>query len=95
VLLEANGDVTGVRPRVHLERIRDPVLIEHVVQLPGIHAQSVLIANVNRDGPVAAQAGNVLIDERERRIRGPLRQDRLLAVTNRQIEVQRRILRIG
>ena len=75
MLLKADGDVARVRPRVDLERVRDAVLIEHVVQLPGIDAQSVLIADVDRDRAIAPQAGNVLIDEGERRIGGPLRED--------------------
>ena len=36
MLLEADGDVAGVRPRIDLEGVRDAVLIEHVVQLAGV-----------------------------------------------------------
>ena len=36
----------------------------------------------------------VLVDERQRRVGGPLRQDRLRLIADRQIEVERRILRV-
>jgi len=69
-------------------------VIEHVVQLPGVGAQPVLVADVDRDRAIPAQPGNVLIDERERRVGRPFRQDGLLVVSDRQIEVERRVLRI-
>jgi hypothetical protein len=95
VLLKANGDVAGVRSGVDLERVRDVVLIEHVVQLRGVGAQPVLVADVDRDRAIPAQPGNALIDERERRVGRPLREDRLLVVSDRQIEVERRVLPRG
>src|SRR3954470_14602429 len=56
VLLKPNRHVARVGSRVDLERVRDPVLIEHVVQLSGVDAQPVLIADVDRDGAILTQA---------------------------------------
>ncbi len=77
MLLETNGNVAGVGPGVDLERVRNAVLIEDVVQLPGVDAQSILIAHVDRDGSIPLQLKDVLVDERQRRVGGPFRQDRL------------------
>ena len=53
MLLKPDSDVARVRSGVHLERVRDAVLIERVVQLPGIDAQPVLVADVDGDGAIA------------------------------------------
>ena len=75
MLLEANRDVAGMRTRIDLERVRDAVPIHRVVQFPGVDPQSILIADVDRDRPVSLQSRDVLIDERQRRVRGPFRED--------------------
>src|ERR1017187_4625781 len=66
VVLEAIGDGAGVRAVIELKSVRDAVLVEHFVQLDGIHAQSILIAYINGDGMILAQISDVLIYERER-----------------------------
>jgi hypothetical protein len=38
MLLKPNGDVAGVCSRIDLERVRDAVMIEHVMQLAGVDA---------------------------------------------------------
>src|SRR5689334_23179514 len=93
MFLEAHGNIARVRPRIDVERIRDAVLIEGVVQPAGIDAQAVLVADVDRDGPISLQLHNVLVDECEWRVGGPLCQNRRRLVTDRQIKIQRRILR--
>ena len=97
MILEAIGDGAGVRAVIELKGVRDAVLVEHFVQLDGIHAQSILIAYINGDGMVLAQISDVLIDERERRIGRPLGENVVLhnSVFRRQIKIQRRILWVG
>ena len=64
MLLKTNGDVAGVRPRVDFERVRDAILIEHVVEPGGVDPQPVLVADVDGDGSMPPQLQNVLVQER-------------------------------
>ena len=75
VILEAISDLARVSAGINLEAVRDSILIEHIVQLGGIDSQSVLVADVDRDGAISAQISDVLIDESQRRIRRPFRED--------------------
>ncbi len=97
MVLEAIGHLARVSARVDLEAVRDPVRVEGLVELAGIDPQAVLIAHVHRDRAVLPEVADVLIDEGERRVRGPLREDVRLrrAILRRQVEVERRILRVG
>ena len=67
------------------------------MQLGGVDAESVLIAHIDRDGPILAQVVDVLIDESQRCIRRPSCQHIGLrhAVLGWQIEIQRRVFGIG
>ena len=51
-----------VRVPGYLESIWNAVTVEDVMQLPGVDAQSVLIAHVDGDGFVLFQVGDVSID---------------------------------
>ena len=86
-----------MRAGVNLKAVRDSIVIEDVVQLGGVEAQSVLIAHVHRDGAILLQISDVLIDESQRRVGRVFRHDLRLrnAVLGWQIEIERRILRIG
>lgn len=90
MILKALGNRARVSSRIDLKRMSNAVDIQHVVKLAGIHAQSVLIANVDRDAAVTAQTANVLINERERRIGGPLCKNVLLdhAILDRQVKIE-------
>jgi hypothetical protein len=67
------------------------------VQFAAVFFQPVSVAHVDRDRAMAAQVPDVLVDERERGVRRPLRQDigALLAGFRRQVEEQRGLVRIG
>src|SRR3954471_20500800 len=54
-ILKPHRDVARVRARVDLEAVRDAVVGQHVVQSAGIHAQAVLVADVDRNGAVLTQ----------------------------------------
>ena len=71
VILEADRHGAGVGAGIDLEAVGDAVVVEDVVQLAGIDAQAVLVADIHRDGVILAQIGDVLIDEGERRVGGP------------------------
>ncbi len=47
MILEAIGDGAGVRARIDLEVVRDPILIENIVQFAGIDTQAVLVTNIH------------------------------------------------
>jgi hypothetical protein len=66
------------------------------MQLGRVDSQPVLIADVDRNAGVAAQVSDVLIDECERRIRGPPAENVGLrdAVDDGKIEIQWRLLRV-
>src|SRR6185437_12525107 len=70
VVLKPVRHRAGVRAGINLEGVRDAVLVEHIMQLRGVRSQPVLIAHVDPDGFVLPQISDVLIDERQRRIRG-------------------------
>ena len=63
--LEAVGYGAGVRAGKDLEGVGYAVAIENVVELAGIDAQSILIADVDGDCLILAQIANVLINECE------------------------------
>ena len=67
------------------------------MQLGGVGPQAVLVAHVHRDRAVPPEVADVLIHEGERRVRGPLGEDVRLrcAILRRQVEIERRILRVG
>ena len=97
VILKTIRHGAGVRARIDLEAVGDSVFIEDVMQLAGIGAQAILVAHVHGDGTVLAEIADVLIDEGQGRIGRPLRQHIRLrhAIFRRQIEIERRILRVG
>src|SRR5437870_4814987 len=53
--LKPHGDVAGVRARVDLEGVRNLIVVEDVVQLPGVDLEIIHIADVDGDRPVLAQ----------------------------------------
>ena len=72
VILEAVGDGAGMRAGVDFKAVRDAVGVEYVVQLDGVEAQAILVADIHGDGAVLAQISDVLIDEGQRRVGRPL-----------------------
>jgi hypothetical protein len=76
---------------IHLNAVRDSVLIKNIVQLGGIDAYPVLVADIDRNAVILAQIADILLDKGERRVRCPFREDiRLrLAVFCRQIKISR------
>ncbi len=96
MVLKSVGNRAGVRAGVNLKAVRNCVVVEEVVQLDGIKAQTVLVAHVHRDSAVLLQVPDVLIDEGKRRIRCELGDDLRLRNTILcwQVEIQRRVLRI-
>ena len=67
------------------------------MKLGGIDLETVLVADVHRDGLIPTQIVDILIDKSEGGIRRPLRENvwLWLAIFYRKIEIERRILRIG
>src|SRR5579875_553913 len=97
VVLKAIGHRAGVGSVVDLEAVCDSVVVENVMQLPGVETQRVLVADIDADGAVLAEVIDVLVDEGERRVGGPSGENIGLrdAVFRGQVEVQRGILRVG
>jgi len=85
-----------VSARINLEAVGDVVGVEHLVQLLRVGHQAVLVSYVQSDRTIAPQVADVLVDEGQRCVGRPFRQDvRLnLTVFRRQIEVKGRVLRV-
>ena len=96
MVLESIGYRTGMRAGVDLKAVCNSVVIQDLVQLDRVEAQSILIADVDRDGAVLLQVSDVLVDEDKRGVGGELGDDLRLgnAVLRGKVEVQRGILRI-
>ena len=97
MILEAVGNSAGMRAVIDLEPVRDAIAVQHIVQLGSVEAQAVLVANIDRDGAVLPKIADVLVDKGQRSVGRPFCHDLRLrnAVFGRQVEIQRRILRIG
>ena len=68
MILNAIGDLGRVRALVHLEAVRDSILIKNIVQFAGIDAQSVLVAYIDRNAVILAQVVDVLVNKGEGRV---------------------------
>ena len=68
MVLKPVSHLAGVRALIDLKAVRDPVPIKNVVQLACVHAQAVLVSDVDRDCAELTQISDVLIDEGQRRI---------------------------
>ena len=75
MVLESVSNRTGVCARVDLKAVSNSVVIQDFVQLDGVEAQAILIADVDRDRSVLLQVSNVLVNERKRAVRGELCDD--------------------
>src|SRR5579875_2729802 len=97
VVLKAVGNVTGMGTVVNIKAVFDAVVIEDLVELDHVEPQPSLVAYVERDRAVSPQVVNILIDERERGVGRPFRDDVGLrdAVLHREIEIKRRVLGVG
>ena len=97
VILETVCHLARVRALVDLKAIRDAIFVENIVQLSGIGAQTILVTHVDRNSAIPAEIPDVLIYKSQRCIGGPSCEDiRLrLAVLGGQVEIKRRIFRIG
>src|SRR5712671_417971 len=94
---EALVDVIDVIAAVRLGRVCDAVARENLVERAhGALDRLIFVAGVDRDRRVSAQVRYVLVHHRERRVCDPtcddVRRDR--AVGERQVDVQRRVLRV-
>ena len=86
--------MTRVRTGVDVEIVNDVIAGQGVVQLRCIYLQVVRVADVDRNRAVLPQVLDVLVDKSQGRIRGPSRQYSLLVRADRQVEVQRRVVRV-
>ena len=97
VILKAVRHFAGVGARINFEAICDSIFVENFVELCSIGSQAVLVAYVHGDGTITPETADVLINESEWRIRSPFRKNVGLwrSILRRQIEIKRRILRVG
>lgn len=95
MILKTHGDVARVGAGIDLEVVRDRITGQYIVQLAGVGLEPVLIPDVDRDPAVLPQVRYVLIDEGQWCIRRPSGEDGLLVGAKRQVEIQRRVVRIG
>ena len=97
MVLETVGYGAGVGAVVDLEGVGETIFVEDIVELAGVEAKVVLVAYVHGDGVILAQVGDVLIDEGEWGVGGPFGEDVGLrdAVFGGQVEIERRVLRVG
>src|SRR5690242_14486665 len=97
VILKPKGHVADVRAGIDFEAVGDAVAVKNVVKLSRIEAQTILIADIDRDRPVLLEVADILIDERQRRVGSPSREHVGLndTILGRQVEKKRRLLRIG
>src|SRR3954453_821006 len=63
IVLDPKGDVAGMGPVIDLESIGDAILIQGIVKPLRIVFQPIFVANVDRDGSVAAEISGILVDE--------------------------------
>lgn len=91
MILNAIGDFARMSALVHLEAVRDAVLVKNIVKFGGVAPQSVLVADIHRNAAILAQVVDVLVGKGERRIGRPFREgfQLRLAVFGRQIKIQR------
>lgn len=66
MILKAVGHSTSVSAGIQFEAVRDPVLIERLVQLDGIDSQAILVSNIDSDRAILAQVPDVLVQKSER-----------------------------
>src|SRR6185503_16007138 len=67
IILKTESDIAGMRARIDLEIVGDAVIVEHVVQLGGVGAQTVLVSDIQSDGPIEPQVCRILVQHRQRR----------------------------
>src|SRR5579863_8787264 len=96
VILKTVRYRAGMGAMIDLEGVGDSVCIENLVQLARASPQTVLIAHIDGNSLILPQITNVLVDERQGRVRRPFGDYILLdnAILHRQIEILRRVLRI-
>src|SRR5581483_7443307 len=94
---DALGDAVGVVAVIDLEAVPDAIGRQSFAELLIRFREAVFIADVHADGVQLAELGYVLVNHSERCIRHPPGDDfgLRLAILDRQVEVERRILGIG
>ena len=97
MVLYSEAKPIGVVPVVDREGVLDSIRVQRVVERLRVGSRAVLVADLDGDRPVAAQSRDVLVDERQRRVRVPLRQDIRpeLALLVWQVEEERGLAGIG
>jgi hypothetical protein len=97
MVLEAARNGAGMSAGIDLEGMGDAVRVQDVMQLACVDPQTVLVSHIHGDGPVLPQITDVLVDESQGSVCSSLG-DYILPdrpVLSWQIEVKRRLLRIG
>ena len=86
-----------VSARIHFETIRDRILIKDFVELYGIGSQTVLVTYIDGDRTIPPETYDVLINESEWSICSPFCKNVRLwrSILRGQVEIKRRILRVG
>lgn len=94
MILDAVSHLAGMRALVDFKAVCDSVRIEDIMQFAGIDSQTILVADIDRNGAVLAQIPDVLIHKSERRVRGPFCENVRLnrTIFHRKVEVERRVL---
>ena len=61
MILDAVSHLAGMRALVDFKAVCDSVRIEDIMQFAGIDSQTILVADIDRNGAVLAQIPDVLI----------------------------------
>jgi len=97
MILKTVRHLACVSARIHFETIRDSILIKDFVELCGIGSQTVLVTDIDGDRTIPPETSDVLINESEWCICSPFCKNVGLwrSILRGQVEIKRRILRVG
>jgi hypothetical protein len=97
MILKTVCHLARVSARIHFEAIRDSILIKDFVELCGIGPQTVLVTYIDGDRTIPPETSDVLINESEWSICCPFCKNFGLwrSILRGQVEIKRRILRVG
>ena len=74
MILKTVRHLARMSSAINLETICDSVLVESLMQLASVSAQTILVADIESDSAVLPQISDVLIDESQERVCCPLRE---------------------
>ena len=97
MILKTVSHLARVSARIHFETIRDRILIKDFVELHGIGSQTVLVTYIDGGRTIPPETSDVLVNESERSICSPFCKNVGLrrSILRGQVEIKRRILRVG